>query len=168
MRWLVSAFRLAVTAGMASVLAAGASATAFSETKSPLVGTWRTNIISPADAEVTLRRHGLSKWIAPFRRQTPFTEPMSLILVITPKEWDLYGKPKGKPRVEIDYDAEYVVKGSTVDKIHSGGFTTLRWSVKGRKLTLRWVKTTEPPYMGIPDKVFQYALYMTRNFSRVG
>ncbi len=165
----MSALRLAVTAGMASVLAAGASAAALSETKSPsLVGTWRTSIVSQADAEVTLRRHGLSNWIAPFRRQTPFTEPMSLILVITPKEWDLYGKPKGKPRVEIDYDAKYVVRGSTVQKIHSSGFTTLRWSVKGRRLALRWVKTTEPPYMGIPDKVFQYALYMTRNFSRVG
>jgi hypothetical protein len=164
----VSAFRLAVIAGvMASVLAAGASPAAFSETKSPLVGTWRTNVISQADAEVTLRRHGLSKWIAPFRHQTPFAEPMSLILVITPKSWDLYGKPTGKPRVEIDYDARYVVKGSTVDKIHSSGFTTLRWSVKGSKLTFRWVKTTEPAFMGIPDKVFQYALYQTRNFSRV-
>ena len=169
MRWSLSAFRLAVTAGvMASVLAAGASAAVLSEAKSPLVGTWRTNIISQADAEVTLRRYGLSKWIVPFRRQTPFTEPMSLILVVTPKGWDLYGKPTGKPRVEIDYNAKYVVKGSTVDKIHSSGFTTLRWSVRARKLTLRWVKTTEPPYLGILDKVFQYALYMTRNFSRVG
>ena len=164
----MGAFRLAVMAGvMASVLAAGSSA-ASSETKSPLVGIWRTNIISQADAEVALRRHGLSKWIAPFRRQTPFTEPMSLILVITPTEWSLYGKPKGKPRVEIDYDAKYVVNGSTLDKIHSTGSTRLRWSVKERKLTLRWVKTTEPPYEGIPDKVFQYALYMTRNFSRAG
>ena len=135
----MGAVRLAIMAGvMASVLAAGASA-ASSETKSPLVETWRTNIISQADVEVTLRRHGLSKWIAPFRRQTPFTEPMSLILVVTPREWDLYGKPKGKLRVEIDYNAKYVVKGSTLDKIHSTGFTTLRWSVKGRKLTLRWV-----------------------------
>jgi len=125
-------------------------------------------MISQADAEGTLRRHGLSKWIAPFRRETPFTEPMSLILVVTPRQWNLYGKPKGKPRVEIDYNAKYVVKGSTLDKIHSTGFTTLRWSVKGRTLTLRWVKTTEPPYAGIPDKVFQYSLYMTRTFSRVG
>jgi hypothetical protein len=153
---------------MTSVLSVGAPAVALSATKAPLVGTWRTDTISQADAEVTLRRHGLSKWIAVFRRQTPFTEPISLILVITPKEWDLYGKPKGKPRVEIDYDARYVVQQSTVDKIHSSGFTTLRWSVTGRKLTLRWIKTTEPPYMGIPDKVFQYALYMTRDFSRVG
>ena len=125
-------------------------------------------MISQADAEMTLRRHGLSKWIVPFRRETPFTEPMSLVLVVTPKEWDLYGKPKGKPRVEIDYNAKYVVKGTTLDKIHSTGFTRLGWSVKGRKLTLRWLKTTEPSFAGIPDKVFQYSLYMTRTFTRVG
>ncbi len=89
-----------------------------------------------------------------------------MVLVVSPDEWDLYGKPRGKPRVEIDYDAEYVVKGNTVDKIHSTGFTTLRWGVQGRKLTLRWLKTTEPPTMDIPDKVFQYALYMTQSFTR--
>ena len=161
-------FRLTVVAGIASVLSAGASAGALSEATTPLVGTWRTETISQADAEATLRRYGLSKWVAPFRRETPLTEPMSLVLVITPGEWDLYGKPKGKSRVEIDYDAKYVVKRGAVDKIHSTGCTTLGWSVKGRTLTLRWLKTTEPPYMGIPDKVFQYALYMTRTFSRVG
>jgi len=75
-------------------------------------------------------------------------------------------KPRGKPRFEEDYDAEYVVKGNTVDKIDSTGFTTLRWSITGRTLNLRWLKTTEPPYMGIPDKVFQYALYMTQSFTR--
>jgi len=165
----VRSFRLALTtAVMASLFSAGASADALSLAKASLVGTWRTDTISQADAEVTLRRHGLSTWIAAFRRQTPFTEPMSLVLVITPKEWDLYGKPVGKPRVEIDYDARYAVTRGTVDKIHSSGVTTLGWGVKGRKLTLRWLKTTEPPYMGIPDKVFQYALYMTRDFSRVG
>ena len=161
--------RLAVTVSvMASVLTTGAPADALSEAKTPLVGTWRTETISQADAELTLRHYGLSKWTVPFRRETPITEPMSMILVITPTEWDLYGKPKGKPRVEIDYDARYAVNRSTVDKIHSTGVTTLGWSVKGRKLTLRWLKTTEPAYRGIPDKVFQYALYMTRNFTRVG
>ena len=138
---------------MASVLSAGASAGVVVETKSPLVGTWRTDIISPADAEATLRRYGLSKWVAPFRRQTPIAEPMSLILVITSKQWDLYGKPRGKPRVEIDYDAAYAVKPGTVDKIHSSGFTTLAWSVKGRTLTFAG-STTEPPSMGIPTRSF--------------
>jgi hypothetical protein len=92
---------------------------------------------------------------------------MAMVLVVTPSEWDLYGKPRGKPRVEIDYDARLMITGNTVEKIHSSGFTTLRWSVEGRVLKLRWLKTTEPAFNGIPDKVFQYALYMTRDFTRV-
>jgi len=161
------ALRLAVTTVVSTVLlTAAASAATSSEAKSPLVGTWRTGVITPVNAEATLRRYGLEKWIPRFRSQTPWTEPMALVLVISPTEWDLYGKPKSKPRVEIDFDAKYVVKRNTVDKIHATGFTTLRWSVRGSKLTLRWLKTTEPPFMGIPDKVFQYALYMTQSFSR--
>jgi hypothetical protein len=161
------ALRLAVmTVVTGALLTAAASAATASKDQSPLVGTWRTGVIAQANAEAALRRYGLAKWIPRFRRETPITEPMAMVLVISPREWDLYGKPKGKPRVEIDYDARYMVKASTVDKIHKTGITTLRWSVKDRKLTLRWLKTTEPPYRGIPDKVFQYALYMTQNFSR--
>ena len=155
-----------ITIVLAGLVAAAAPAATSSEAKSPLVGTWRTGVISQSAAEATLRKHGLSKWIPRFRRETPFTEPMALILIVTPAEWDLYGKPTGKPRVPIDYDAGVVVERNTVDKIHSSGLTTLHWSVQGHKLTLRWLKTTEPPYKGIPDKVFQYALYMTQSFGR--
>ncbi len=164
----MTALRLAVTTVVTAVmLSLAASAAASSQGQAgPLLGTWRTGVITPANAEATLRRNGLAEWIPRFRSQTPFTEPMALVLVISPRQWDLYGKPKGKPRFEIDYDAAYVVKGNTVDKIHSTGFTTLRWSVKNGRLTLRWLKTTEPPVMGIPDKVFQYALYMTQKFTR--
>jgi hypothetical protein len=153
---------------MALFLLATASSASSSETKSPLLGTWRTGLITQAAAEATLRTHGLSSWIPRFRRETPFTEPMALTLVVTRSEWDLYGKPKNKPRIEIDYDARYVVKGNTVEKIHSTGSTHLRWSLRGsgRTLALRWLRTTEPPYRGIPDKVFQHALYMTKSFSR--
>jgi hypothetical protein len=161
------AVRLVFTTLAMTVLAtAVASAARSSEAKSPLLGTWRTGVITRADSEATLRRYGLAKWVAPFRKVTPFMEPKAMVLVISPKEWDLYGKPKGKPREEIDYDARYVVKGNTVDKIHFTGSTTLHWSVKGDKLTLRWLRTTEPPTSGIPDKVFQYALYMTQSFTR--
>jgi hypothetical protein len=58
------------------------------------------------------------------------------------------------------------VRDRTADKVHATGFTTLRWSVNDGVLKLRWLKTTEPPYMSIPDKVFQYALYMSKNFGR--
>jgi hypothetical protein len=161
------ALRLAFTAVVMTILVTVATpAATSSERKSPLLGTWRTGVITRADSEATLRRHGLAKWISPFRKVTPFMEPKAMVLVVSPKEWDLYGKAKGKPREEIDYDARYVIHGSTVDKIHSTGVTTLRWSVKGRTLTLRWLRTTEPSYGGIPDKVYQHALYMTQNFTR--
>jgi len=58
------------------------------------------------------------------------------------------------------------VKGDTVDKIHSTGTTTLGWAVNGDTLTLEWLGTTEPPVEGIPDEVFQRALYMTQDFTR--
>jgi hypothetical protein len=163
----VRPLRLAMTTVAMVVLVVGAtSAAASPDATSPLVGTWRTGVISQSDAQATLRRYGLAKWAARFRRETPFTQPIALILTIRGGEWNLYGKPRGKSRFKIDYDAEYVVKGATVDKIHKSGFTTLGWSVKGRVLRLRWLKTTESPYRGIPDVVFQRALYMTRNFVR--
>ena len=159
--------RVAVTTVVTTVLLTTAAVAATSsEAQSPLVGTWRTGVITQRDAEATLRRYGLAKWISRFRRETPLTKSMAMVLVISPTGWDLYGKPRGKPRVEIDYDAEYVVNGKVVSKIHAAGFTMFRWSVNSRKLSLRWLKTTEPPYRGIPDKVFQYALYMTQSFSR--
>ena len=132
----------------------------------PLEGTWRTSPISPRDAEVTLRRHGLAEWIERFGPLTPFAAGTTLILDIKEGEWDLYGKPRGTPRQEIDYDAEYVVNGGTVDKIHATGASTYRWSVDGDTLTLEWLDSTEPPYQGIPDEVFSTALYMTSDFTR--
>lgn len=134
----------------------------------PLEGTWRTDAISPRDAEATLRRYGLRKWIKRFRPFTPFAATTTLILDIKEGEWDLYRKPSGGPREEIDYDAEYVVKGNKVDKIHATGVTTYRWSVDGDTLTFEWLKSTEPPYEGIPDEVFSRALYMTQDFRRQG
>ena len=43
-----------------------------SATVSTLEGTWRTTSISPRDAEETLRKHGLEKWIKNFRTDPPF------------------------------------------------------------------------------------------------
>lgn len=143
-----------------------ASAAPSNEAASRLEGTWRTNPVSPRDAEATLSRYGLAEWIERFRPLTPFAESTTLILDIKEGEWDLYGKPSGGPREEIDYDAEYVVRGNEVDKIHATGVTTYRWSVDGDTLTLEWLKSTEPPYEGVPDEVFSHALYMTSDFKR--
>ena len=36
----------------------------------------------------------------------------------------------------------------------------------GDRLTLEWVSTTQPDYNGVPDEVYQRALYMTSEFTR--
>lgn len=143
------------------------SATPSSEAVSPLEGTWRTGPISPRDAETTLRQFGLAQWIEPFRPVAPFGADTVLILEIG-EEWDLYGMAKGQPREEIDYDADYRVHGDKVDVIHSAGFNTFRWSVNGDTLTLEWLNTTIPSSGGIPEEVFQRALYMTEEFVTKG
>ena len=132
---------------------------------SPLEGTWRTEPISLSDAEATLRKHGLGKFIKKFSTDPPFQGDTVLILDVK-DEWDLYGESEGGPRQEIDYDAEYLVKGDTVKVTHSTGSTTHRWSVDGDRLTLEWLSTTQPPYNGVPDEVYQRALYMTAEFTK--
>jgi hypothetical protein len=141
-----------------------ATETAAADAASPLEGTWQTGPISPRDVDATLRRDGLAKWIERFRPVTPIAASTTLILDLHDGEWDLYGKPRSGPREEIDYDAEYVVKGDRVEKIHATGVTTYRWSVDGNTLALEWLSSTEPPYKGIPDEVFSRALYMTQPF----
>lgn len=164
MKSLVTLIVVGVSALALSAAAPSGTSTAVGAV--PFAGIWHTDEISQADAEATLRRHGLAKWITRFRRQTPFTEPIALQLVVRRAEWDLYGKPQGKPRFAIDYDAKWWLPDDrTVRKIHGTGITTFRWSVSGGALKLRWLRTTEPDFMGIPDEVFQRALYMTRTFS---
>jgi hypothetical protein len=140
--------------------------TTSSESALPLEGTWRTAPISPTDAEATLRRYGLAKWIKPFRPLVPFGANTTLILDLHEAEWDLYGESANGRREEIDYDAGYVVTGDKVEKIHYTGVTTYRWSLDGDTLTLEFLETTEPPIEGVPDEVFSHALYMTRDFER--
>lgn len=38
--------------------------------------------------------------------------------------------------------------------------------MEGETLTLEWIKSTEKPYKGIPDEVFQSVLYMTDEFTK--
>jgi len=138
------------------------------EQASALEGTWRTSFVSPRDVEATLRKYGLTKYIERFRPLTPIAAPTALVLEIKEGQWNLSGTSKGEPRFQIDFDAEYVVDGNKVDKIHATGVTTFGWSVDGDTLTLKWLETTEPPYKGIPDEVFQRALYMTADFEKQG
>lgn len=132
--------------------------------ESELEGTWQTGVVSKRDVEAALRRYGLAEWIEKFRPVAPFEDDSVLILDLHEGEWDLYGQPVGGVREEIDYDAKYAVKGDEVEKTHATGVTTYRWSVQGDTLTLEWLRSTEPPFAGVPDQVFSTALYMTTDF----
>ena len=89
-----------------------------------------------------------------------------LTLTIEDGTWDLYGKSGGGQPAPIDYDAEYEIDGDTVVFHHSDGSNTYRWQVDHDTLTLHFVQSTLPGYRGIPDEVFQRALYMTEAFTR--
>jgi len=131
-----------------------------------LEATWRTEPISLQDAEATLRRQGFGEWIEKFHQIPPFSKVTVLDLSIEGGQWNLYGESGG--REPIDDDAEYEIDGDTVTFQHSDGSNTHRWTVDGDTLSLEFEKGTMPPYEGIPDEVFQRALYMTDVFTRQG
>lgn len=155
--------------GSGSRVGESASTAAPSEASSApaLEGTWRTGPVSPADAEATLRTHGLEKWLQGFRASSPIGPETVLTLEIGDGGWDLYGSSAGAPRETIDY-ADYRVSGDEVAALHDEGTNTYAWSVEGDTLTLRWLSTTFQAYDGVPEEVFQRALYMTADFTRVG
>jgi len=135
---------------------------------SPLEGNWRAGPISLEETEATVRRHGLGRWVKDYRENAPFFGDTVLTLTIKDGAWDLYGTSGGGQPVPIDYDAEYETDGDTVVFHHSNGSNTYRWQVDHSTLTLHFVQSTMPGYRGIPDEVFQRALYMTEAFTRQG
>lgn len=132
---------------------------------SPLEGTWRTAPVSPTDAEEALSNGGLSEWIDEFRTRVPFKGETVLILEIG-KDWDLYGESDDGSRTEIDFDASYEVDGDEVVVTHSAGSNTFRWKIVGDTLTLEHLESSMPAFEGVPEEVFQRALYMTAKFTR--
>lgn len=146
-----------------------AVATSPSPAAGQLEGTWRTDPITVDDMVRALREHDLAEWVGRFRTNSPVsTTPTALILEISAGGWDLYGQPRGSAREEIDYDAQFEVDGDRVVVSHEGDSNTYSWSVRGKDLSLAWQKTTYEPHQGIPEEVFQRALYMTAKFHRTG
>lgn len=176
----MSALRLGVAAGLCmTVLAIGCGdddetdtttpspAAASSPDASALEGTWRTDPITLADMESTLREAGLGKHVAVFEENAPISDAPTTLILELGDDWDLYGQGRGEPRAKIDYDADFEVGEDTVVVTHSSGTSnTLRWSVRDEVLELTWLEGTAPPYRGIPDEAYQRALYMTAEFHR--
>ena len=150
----------------ATPTATTAAPTSEASSASPLEGTWQTGRISLRETEATVRRHGLGRWVKAYRNNAPFFDETVLTLTIEDGAWDLYGKAKGGQSEPIDYDAEYEIDGDTVVFHHSDGSNTYRWEVDDDVLRLHFERSTLPGYRGIPDEVFQRALYMTTTFAR--
>ena len=91
-----------------------------------------------------------------------------LSLTIENGAWHLYGASGGGEPQPIDYDADYEIDGDTVTFHHSDGSTTYGWEVDGDTLRLEYAASTMPSYNGVPDEVYQRALYMTATFTRTG
>ena len=145
------------------------SATSEAPVSSPLEGTWSAGPISLKDTEATLRRFGLGQWVEEYRANAPFQGDTVLSLTIENGAWDLYGASDGGQPEPIDYDAEYEIDGDTVTFHHSDGSNTYAWSLgEEGSLHLELVRSTMPAYQGIPDEVFQRALYMTNAFTQQG
>ena len=151
----------------------------------PVAGTWRTGPITLADMNRTLRAHGLAKWIGRFAEHLPIGKtPTAFSLEIetrafeTPNDWRLYTEPTpGARKTLIDYRGQdtpggpglgFELEGDRLVVGSEGETNVYRWSVKGDSLTLKWLKTTSPPTMGIQEEVFQRVLYETTTFRRVG
>ena len=172
LKHLVPCFREAVRASDRLVPAPG-----------PLAGVWRTDPITVDDVSRTLRDYGLARWIGRFAKLAPIGKtPTALTLEIDtrdypyPRDWHLFTERSRKTMIDYrmqDVSAggrglQYEQVGDQLAVIYDGDFNTYRWSVDGNYLTLTWQKTTYPPHLGIPEEVFQRALYMTARFKRVG
>jgi hypothetical protein len=118
--------------------------------------------------EATIRIHGLGRYVKDYQNSAPFSGDTVLTLTIKDGAWDLYGESDGGQPEPIDYDAEYEIDGDTVTFHHSDGSTTYDWEVDGDTLRLEYAESTMPRYEGIPDEVYQRALYMTSTFTRQG
>ena len=130
-----------------------------------LIGTWRTEPITPADTEATLTSNGLDEWVDEFAPISPVAASPSLVLEIG-DGWVLSTESADGALLPIDYDATYEVAGDEVTVLHTEGSNTYRWAVEGDVLTLEWLSTTLPDFQGVPEEVFQRALYQTAEFTR--
>lgn len=164
---LVAALALLASCSSEPESRASTTSTSKESATSNLEGTWRTKPVSLENTEATLRTQGFARYVDDYRANAPFSNDTVLELSIENGQWNLYGKAAGGPSEPIDYDATYKIDGDTITFDHSDGSTTHRWSIDGDTLKLEFVKGTMPPYEGIPDEVFQRALYMTETFNRI-
>ncbi len=133
-----------------------------------LEGTWETaEPVTLEEMANTLREAGFEESVDGFEQDAPISDaPTTLVLEIADGTWNLSGREEGGPPIEIDFDARYKVEGDRIVVSHEGDSNTYQWEVNGDVLSLGWLETTYPDFKGIPEEVFQRALYTTDDFHR--
>ena len=132
---------------------------------SPLEGTWRTGNVTVADMTAALSRAGLQKWIQPFRAQAGLAHSNVFLLTLANGVWHEGWSQDGGPFIDND-DGTYQIAGDTVTNHPQGPSPTYRWSIQGGTLRLTLLRDTGTGPGGVPDEVYQRALYTAAPFQR--
>lgn len=132
---------------------------------SPLEGTWRTGNVTAADMTAALSRAGLQKWIQPFRAQAGLAHSNVFLLTLANGVWHEGWSQDGGPFIDND-DGTYQIAGDTVTNHPQGPSPTYRWSIQGGTLRLTLLRDTGTGPGGVPDEVYQRALYTAAPFQR--
>ena len=145
----------------------GAAGASVRNARSGLDGTWTTEPLTLDDMANALRARGLGAWVSGLERNLPVAGGTTrLVLEVRHGRWNLYGDTGGGPPEPIEFDGLVEVDGATAVISHDGYSNIFRWSVDGDALTLTWAATSYPDDRGVPEEVFQTALYMAAGFSR--
>jgi hypothetical protein len=129
---------------------------------SPLEGVWHTKTITADDTRATLTAAGLQKWIQPLMQLGGGSDATYVgTLRVLNDRWILYWSENGGQAEEID-SGRYVIDADSVTITHgTEGSDTFGWSIDSSTLTLTYVSDTIPASDGIPEKVYQIALYQS-------
>lgn len=142
---------------------------AASQAADAVEGRWETAPISRSAVETTLGAVGLSQWIEQWIGLSDFQdfrEDAVVTLSLEQGRWTAEVAVGDDPPQVADAGS-FSVEGDTVLYTpNSGGVNTYRWMIDGDQLELEFISTTEPDFAGIPNEVFQRALYTVSPFQR--
>jgi hypothetical protein len=133
---------------------------------SAVEGTWATQPFGRDAIAGTLTAAGLNEHVQRFFTIDETPNDLVITLRLAAGQWTAY-RAAGSVAASVNDRGTYTVEGGMLlYRPNAGGLNTYRWSITGDRLSLTFVSTTEPPYEGLPNDVFQRAFYTTVPFTR--
>jgi hypothetical protein len=131
-----------------------------------LEGTWRTSPSSAANVGANLRDAGLGRWTSAFVSRFHLVGGTVFDLSVADGTWRLSSSRQGAPARVVD-TGRATISGDTVVVSHGGSSDDVfQWFVVGPSLRLQFDHTNIGPTAGIPEDVYQRAIYTTEGFTR--